>query len=125
MSNIVLMVQDTGDETVSRADMDQLVRSGEIRDTVPDGGEFIDGGAFSQEKRAGYWIEMAMPQERAGMRMYLRGRMYVLFFHNKAVSLMCMVASAENEVAKMTAAAAKLKPLCQQVMNSMVLDQAY
>jgi hypothetical protein len=125
LSNIILMVQDTGGETLSRAEADQFVRSGEIRTSVPDGAKFIDGGAFSQERSAGYWIDMAMPQERAGMKMYSRGRMYVLFFRGKGISLMCMAASAETEEVKVTAAAVKLNPLCQQVMNSVVLDQAY
>jgi len=125
LSNIILMVQDTGGETPGRAEMDQFVRSGEIRESVPDGSKYIDGGAFSQEKSAGYWIDMAMPQERAGMKMYSRGRMYLLFFRGKAVSVMCMATSAEKEEAKVTAAAVKLNPLCQQIMNSVVLDQAY
>jgi hypothetical protein len=125
LSNIILMVQDTAGETPGRAEMDQFVRSGEIRESVPDDSKYLDGGAFSQEKSAGYWIDMAMPQERAGMKMYSRGRMYVLFFRGKAISVMCMAASAESEEVKVTAAAVKLNPLCQQVMNSVVLDQAY
>jgi hypothetical protein len=51
--------------------------------------------------------------------------MYLLFFRGKAISVMCMAASAEKEEAKVTAAVVKLNPLCQQVMNSVVLDQAY
>lgn len=125
LSNIILMVQDTGGETPGRAEMDQFVRSGEIRESEPDGSKYIDGGAFSQERSAGYWIDMAMPQERAGMKMYSRGRMYLLFFRGKAISVMCMATSAEKEEVKVTAAAVKLNPLCQQVMNSVVLDQAY
>lgn len=125
LSNIILMVQDMAGETPSRADVDQLVRAGELRTMVPDGSKFVDGGAFSQEKSAGYWVDMVMPQERAGMKIDSRGRMYLLFFRGKAISLMCMVGGAENEAAQVTAAAAKLKPLCQQVMNSVVLDQAY
>jgi hypothetical protein len=125
LAKILLLVQDTGGETPSRAEIDQFVRTGEIRTSVPDGGTYIDGGAISMEKSAGYWLEMAMPQERAGIKMYSRSYMYLLFFQGKAISLICAIGGADNEVKKVSHASAQVKPLCQQVMNSMVLDQAY
>lgn len=125
LANIMLLVQDTGGETPNRTEVDQFVRSGEIRAIVPEGGTYIDGGAFSMEKSAGYWLEMATPGERVGGRMYLRGYMYLLFFQGKAISLQCMAGGADNEETKVSNASAKLKSLCQQVMNSVVLDQAY
>jgi hypothetical protein len=125
LANIMLLIQDTGGETPNRAEVDQFVQSGEIRTIVPDGGTYIDGGALSMEKSAGYWLEMATPQERAGRKMYSHGYMYLLFFQGKAISLICATGGAENEETKVSNASAKLKPLCQQVMNSVVLDQAY
>ncbi len=125
LANIMLLVQDTGGETPNRAEVDQFVRSGEIRTIVPDGGTYIDGGAFSMEKSAGYWLEMATPGERVGEKMYLQGYMYLLFFQGKAISLQCVTGGADNEKTKVSNSSAKLKPLCQQVMNSVVLDQAY
>lgn len=125
LANILLLVQDTGGETPNRVEVDQFVRSGEIRTIVPDGGTYIDGGALSMEKSAGYWLEMATPAERAGMKMYSRGYMYQLFFQGKAISLQCVTGGAYNEERKVSTASVKLKPLCQQVMNSVVLDQAY
>jgi len=63
-----------------------------------------------------------MVQERATMRMILRGFMYVLFFRCKGV---CMTAGPEGSLVQVDADSAKLRPLCQQVMNSVVFEQAY
>lgn len=125
LSNIILMVQDTSGETPSRAEVDQFVSSGEIRSMAPEGGTYIAGGAFSQEKSAGYWMEYSLSSERAGMKMDSRGFMYLLFFRGKAISLICAHGMPDQNKAKVEAMAVKLKPLCQQAMNSVVLDQAY
>ena len=125
MANILLQVRDAEGYKPSRREMDEFVRSGEIRDVVPDGARFITGGAFSQEQSVGYWMEMSMAQERAAMRMVSRGFMYVLFFRGKGVMLMCMTAGPEDSSVKVDADSVKMRPLCQQVMNSVVFEQAY
>jgi hypothetical protein len=57
--------------------------------------------------------------------MYQRGLFYQLFFRGKAVGVMCMAGATEREPQKADAAASLIKPLCQQVVNSLVLEQAY
>jgi len=125
LSNMMLSVQDAQGYASTRRELDQFVKSGEIREAVPDGAKYLDGGAFSQEKSAGYWMEMTMPQERAGIKMYMRGFMYLLFFRGKGISVMCMAGGPEQNRALADVESVKLKPLCQQVMNSLVLEQAY
>jgi hypothetical protein len=66
-----------------------------------------------------------MLQERAGLRMYQRGMQYQLFFRGKAIGVMCMAGASDRESHKADAAASLIKPLCQQVVNSLVLEQAY
>lgn len=125
MSSIMLLVQDTQGVTLTRKDIDQMVRDGELRDALPVGGKFIAGAAFSQEKGAGYWIESTLVNERAGLKMASHSLMYMLFFRAKAISVQCAIANDIEMAPKLAAAMAKLKPLCQQVMNSLVLPQAY
>jgi len=125
LSNIMLLVLDAQGYAPTRREVDQFVKSGEIREAAPDGAKYLDGGAFSQEKSVGYWMEMAMPQERAGMKSYMRGFMYLLFFRGKGIQVMCMAGGPEQNRAIADVESVKLKPLCQQVMNSLVLEQAY
>lgn len=125
LSSIILMVQDTGGETPSKAEVDHSVKAGDLRDMVPDGATYIDGGALYQEKSAGFWVEMSMPQERAGVKLFTQGFMYILFFRGKAISIMCMAGGSPKDTTRVAEKTSKLKPLCQQVMNSVVLNQAY
>lgn len=125
LSNIMLLVLDAQGHAPTRRELDEFVKSGEIREAVPAGATYFEGGVLSQEKSVGYWMEMMMPQERAGMKRYMRGFMYLLFFRGKGIQVMCMAGGPEQNKAVADAESAKLKPLCQQVMNSLVLEQAY
>jgi hypothetical protein len=57
--------------------------------------------------------------------MYQRGMLYQLYFRGKAIGVMCMAGANERDSQKADATAALIKPLCQQVVNSLVLEQAY
>jgi hypothetical protein len=84
-----------------------------------------DAGIFSMEKRTGYWIDMSLKSERAGFRFYGRGTMHQLFINGKGIGLQCMSYAKEDEQTIADTAAKLNKPLCQQVLNSLVLEQAY
>lgn len=120
-----LDIRDTEGHTASNADVEIFVSSGEVKGTVPSGGTYIDSGLFLLEKRKGYWIEMSLVQERAGIKSYLHSSIHQIFFRGKAIGLMCQTWSSIEERAKADEAFKKIKPLCQQVLNSLVLLQAY
>lgn len=122
---IALDIRDAQGYNPDRREMERFVKSGEVREVVPDGGTFHDVGTFTMEQRSGYWVDMSVKLERAGLRMYGRGTMHQLFINGKAVGLLCTSYSKEDEPQKANAAAKLNKPICQQVLNSLVLEQAY
>jgi hypothetical protein len=122
---MLLVIQDGQGYNPTTKEMQNIVSSGEIRDFVPDGSTYVDSGNFSLEGQTGYWLQMTMPIERAGAKMYQEALMYQLFFRGKAIGVMCQAGGAENEKPKTIDAFKRIRPLCQQVLNSLVLTQAY
>ncbi len=124
-SIIMLDIRDGQGDNPDRREIERFVKSGEVREAVPDGGTMHGAGTFTMEQRTGYWIDMSVKLERAGYRMYERGTMHLLFMNGKAVGLLCMSYAKEDEPQIADAAAKLNKPICQQVLNSLVLEQAY
>ena len=124
-SIIMLDIRDGQGYNPDRREMERFVKSGEVREAVPDGGTMHGAGTFTMEQRTGYWIDMSVKLERAGFRMYERGTMHQLFINGKAVGLLCMSYAKEDEHQIADAAAKLNKPICQQVLNSLALEQAY
>ena len=122
---IMLDIRDAQGYNPDRKEMTRFVKSGEVREVVPEGGIMHDAGTFTMEQRTGYWVDMSMKVERAGFRAYERGSLHQLFINGKAVGLMCMSYAKEGEPQQADAAAKQNKPICQQVLNSLVLEQAY
>lgn len=125
MEMILLSILDAEGYTPSNNEIETLVSSGEVKDTVPAGSTYINSGVFSLEMRKGYWMEIAMPQERVGIHTYQHSVIYVLFFRGKGISLTCTTNSPNEDRAKADEAYKIIQPLCQQVLNSLVLLQAY
>lgn len=122
---INLDIRDGQGYSPTKKEMEEFVKSGEAKDSVPDGSTYVDSGNFTLENQTGYWLQMSMPLERAGIKMYLDALMYQFFFRGKAIGIMCQAGGPENEKPKVNAAFKRIRPLCQQVLNSIVLPQAY
>jgi hypothetical protein len=125
MEIIHLDIRDSEGYTPANNEIETLVSSGEIKDTVPDGATYINSGVFLLEMRKGYWMEMSRHQERAGINLYIHSAMHQLFFRGKAIGVMCSAMSPNEHRAKADEAYKSIHPLCQQVLNSLVLLQAY
>lgn len=119
MEMIHLDIRDTEGYTPTNNEIETFVSSGEVKDTVPAGATYINSGVFSLEMRKGYWMEMAMLHERAGIHLYQHSVMYQLFFRGKAIGLMCQTMSPNEDRAKADEAYKTTQPLCQQVLNSL------
>ena len=122
---ISLDIRDAEGVNPTKKEMEEFVKSGEVKETVPEGGTYVDAGTFSLEQQNGYWMQMALSLDRAGMKMYQQALLYQLFFRGKAVGIMCGSAGADNEKQKVNEAFKQIRPLCQQVLNSLVLLQVY
>ena len=125
LSYVMLQVRDAQGYNPTAREIEEFVRSGEARETFVDLGKVHDIGLFSVERRPGYWTELSMNQERAGIAIYLRGFMYQFFYRGKGISVMCMAGAKVGENQSADAKALLIKPVCQQVINSVVLEQAY
>lgn len=121
----MLDIRDAEGSDPTAREIQEFVKSGEARKTLSELGKVHDVGPFSLERRAGYWGDISMTHERAGVRLYQRARMYQLFFRGKVIGIMCAVAAREGEDQKGNESAVLIKPVCQQVVNSVVLEQVY
>ena len=122
---IILDIRDGPGYNLTKKVMEEFVRSGEVKGAAPDGSTYVASGNFSLENQTGYWLQYAMASERAGTKMYVDALMYQFFFRGKAIGIMCQAGGPENEKPKVNEAFKRIRPLCQQVLNSVVLPQAY
>lgn len=122
---IQLGIRDAGGYTPSNKEVEEFISSGEPKGITPLGSVYIDSGVFSLEMRKGYWLEMYTLKERVGVKIYLHSVMHMFFFRGKAISLTCSASSSERDNKKADEAYKRITPLCQRVLNSIVLLQAY
>jgi hypothetical protein len=122
---IFLDIRDSEGYTPTNSDVESFVSSGEVKDMVPSGAAYINSGLFSLEMLKGYWIEMGIIEERAGIKLYQHSIAHQLFFRGKAIGLMCQASNSIEDKIKADEAFERIKPICQQVLNSLVLLQAY
>lgn len=122
---IILDIRDAEGYNPTKKEMEEFVRSGEVKEAVPEGSAYVASGNFTLEMHTGYWVQMAMLVERAEMKSYQDVLMYQFFFQGKAVGLMCQTGGPETEKSKVNEAFRRIRPLCQQILNSLVLTQAY
>ncbi|TCV80089.1 hypothetical protein [Sulfurirhabdus autotrophica] len=122
---IHLDIQDAQGYNPTKKEMEKYVRSGEAKNSVPDGFKYVASGNFTLEGQTGYWLQIAMPLERAGIKMYLDSLAYQFYFQGKSIGLMCQAGGPESEKNNVNEAFKRIQPLCQQVLNSLVLMQGY
>ena len=125
LETIMLVMRDAGGYKPAKNELEDFVRSGEVKSEVPEGASFITAGNFKLEKQTGYWMQISMQNERAGLEMYQEILIYQLFFQGKAIGIHCGATGAKSDKPKVGEAFQRIKPLCQQVLNSFVLLQAY
>ncbi len=122
---LMLHIRDAEGYDPDKREIERFLRSGEVRQAVPDGALHLASGAFTVEGRPGYWIDMKLTQERVGVAVYQRMLMYQLFFRGQAIGIMCQTAGQPQNAAKVDDSLSRFRPLCQAVVNSLVLHQAY
>lgn len=122
---IMLDIRNAEGYNPSKTEIELAVRSGEVRKAIPEGGSYIDSGVFSLEMRTGYWLHVKMLQERVGITLYQESLIYQLFFHGKAIGFLCFAGGPEKDKKIVSETLKNTRPLFQQVLNSLVLKQAY
>lgn len=122
---LTLDIRDAEGYDPDRDEIDRFLRSGEVKQTVPPGGVHIASGPFTVERRPGYWIEMKVTHERVGVEMYQRIVMYQVFLRGRAIGIMCQAVGSPRDAAKIDESLKRIRPLCHQVVNSMVLHQSW
>ena len=122
---IHLDIRDGEGYAPTKKEMEDFVKSGEVKESIADGATYVASGNFSLEKQTGFWVHMTTAVERAGTKVYQESVMYQLFFQGKAIGIMCTAGGTDAEKTKTNEGFKRMKPLCQQVVNSLVLLQAY
>lgn len=122
---ILLDIRDGEDYTPSKEEIEDFIRTGEVKEVIPPDATYVAAGSFTIERQRGYWIQMTQQHERAEMKLYQHILLYQFFFQGKAVGLMCSAGGSETERTSIDEAFKRLRPVCQQALNSLVLMEAY
>ena len=122
---IMLDVRDAEGVNLTKTEVKKLVGSGEIKEFVPEGATYTDSGYFFIEKQHGYWIQMEVLMERITEEFYQPMILYQFYFQGKAIGLMCSTVGFSSEKIRVDKDFDKIKPLCLQVLNSLVLVNLY
>ena len=125
LETMLLDIRDGQGYSPTKKEMQNVVSSGEIKTFIPDGSTYVDSGNFTLEQQTGYWIQIALPVERVGVKIYQDALMYQFFFKGKVIGVMCQAGGPDNDRPKVHEAFKRIRPLCLQVLNSLVLKQAY
>lgn len=125
MELIMLQVRETEGVYITRADVAEMIQPKEIKSLVPDGGVLGDYGMVSMENLPGYFVDFSLLQERAGMVIYQKMRQYNFFYRDRMIAVHCSAGSLESEYESVELQFEKVKPLCAQVFNSVVLPDKY
>lgn len=125
LESLMLDIRDAEGYSPDRREIERLLSSGDVKETLPQGAVYVASGSFTLETRPGYWIDMRMTQERAGVNVYQRIVMYQVFFRGLAIGVMCQAGGLPRNAARIDESLTRIRGLCQQVVNSMVLHQAY
>ncbi|TYC63820.1 hypothetical protein FMN52_00930 [Marinobacter sp. BW6] len=125
MELIMLQVRGTEGVSITRADVAEMMQPGEIEGLVPYGGALQDYGMVSVEGLPGYFMDFDLLMERAGMAIYQKLRQYTFFYHDRMVAVQCSAGALERDHELVETQFGKIKPLCAQVFNSVVLPEKY
>ncbi|VTV17492.1 hypothetical protein WDL1P1_00428 (plasmid) [Variovorax sp. WDL1] len=125
METILLLVKTIGGERVTKADVAESLRNGEVKAMIPEGGTFIAAKAVTVEGQPAFVVEYDSAQDRAGIDLAMRAEMYGIFYGDYFISLQCMAGATKGDARKAASGYTGVKPLCQQVANSIVLPSRY
>lgn len=121
---LVLDIQDSRGYNPTNKEIEHLISTGGIKQFVPEGANHVASGKFSLDKQiVGYWLHHNWLKERAGIKMWLDYLEYRLFYQGKTIGLTCGAAGDENDRKIVQKSFEKIRPLCQQVVNSIAILQ--
>lgn len=122
---VMLLINDTDGPDPTKADIAAFLKDGGANDIVPEGGKLLSSRAVTIERQPGYLVEFDLDQERAGLALTTRMAMYLVFYRGKAIGLQCTAGAPIEKRAAVAKAFDRVRPLCQQVANSIVFPQKY
>jgi hypothetical protein len=125
MEFVSLQIRDVPGAPLTKAEIEESVRSGELKTMLPAGAMYIGSGNISIEKQPGYWLQFGLDSQRGEITLYQNLLQYNVFMNNKLIILGCSAGAEANEKANADMVAKRIRPLCQRILNSLVLPQAY
>lgn len=125
LESVLVYVQTIGSERITKADVDEMLKSGEEKRLLPATAKFVSSRAVTIEAQPGYAIEFDLVQERAGMMTSMRSEQYAVFYGGYLVSLQCASFEGTDDLKKAVASYERVKPLCRIIANSIVFPGRY
>lgn len=125
MTMIHLDIRDAEGLTPTYAELEAEITASELATWVPEGGTFIDGGIFVIENQPAVWFEAEVIRPRVDLQALIHVAQYQVFFRGKVIGVSCQAGDLPERKADVDDLFEALRPVCRQVLNSLVLAQAY
>lgn len=125
LDTIMLDIRRLEGPAIAKKQIDDLLQSGEIRSLLPGTATYVSSGSFTVEGLDGYWVQMTASTERAGVAVFVQSILHQLPLDGRIVGLTCASGALPDDPDEARQSFEQLRPLCQQVLNSLVLPQRY
>ena len=102
LENIMLDIREAEGPEPNRAEIEDSLRSGEVKRSLPRGAVYVDSGTFSVERRTGFWMQTKVSSERAGVNLYQGVVMYQFFFRGSAIGICVRPEACQTRPSKWT-----------------------
>lgn len=111
------------DGKITKADIDHLISSEDIKSFLPDNGTLLGKGYLQLERQHGFWIRCRTEAFRMKNKVLLDFIMYNIFYKGKLISLQGMVINKVND--KSVNHFKKFESLFELIANTLLLPDIY
>jgi|GEM_PF-5660111 len=111
--------------TPTEAEIRSIFTEDFASELLPARARYISHEFFTIERQPAVWIDHDVTEERLGVEFAARSQIYMIFFDGRAISFQCFSGNPSNPNAILEDHFQRTVPVCNQVVNSLVLPEVY
>ncbi|HSP87047.1 MAG TPA: hypothetical protein VLN45_02855 [Ignavibacteriaceae bacterium] len=120
---LVLMLPEVSN--VSDEDIKELAQGDEIKDMLPKGSQFINGGFIKIDNLPGLYQEYKLPQVLLDNELLMHTINYTVYYKDKMISIQCSVGSNKEDEKNTDSVFMKYKELFKLIAGSLVVQSQW
>jgi hypothetical protein len=124
-AGILIQVRDLEGYTPTEAEVRSIYTETDASEFLPASARYIAHDFFTIERQPAIWIDHVITEARLGMEFTVRGRMYMIFFDGRAIMFQGSSGNPADPDAILEEYFRRTVPVCNQVVNSLVLPEVY